>query len=77
MMMMMACWWLPPVFSLRVGKKWSDSWQLPVPKSGAQWSPIPHVDAGGRLNLMYAESEVGEGAGFSNRALFGFWGQHD
>ena len=41
----------------RDGKRWSESWQLPVPKNGAQWSPIPHVDAGGRLNLMYAESE--------------------
>lgn len=43
----------------RDGKRWSSSWMLPVPKAGAQWAPIPHVDSGGRLMLFYAESEGG------------------
>jgi hypothetical protein len=30
------------------GRTWALSWELPVPRRAAQWSPIPHVDAAGR-----------------------------
>jgi hypothetical protein len=41
------------------GKTWAPSWELPVPRRAAQWSPIPHVDAAGMLHLYYTESDGG------------------
>ena len=41
------------------GKNWALSWELPVTRNAAQWSPIPHVDNAGVLHLFYAESDGG------------------
>mmetsp|Transcript_15897 Transcript_15897/g.30471 ORF Transcript_15897/g.30471 Transcript_15897/m.30471 type:complete len:472 (+) Transcript_15897:292-1707(+) len=40
------------------GLQWGGSFALPFPRNAAQWSPVLHVDAKGRIWIFYTEGTV-------------------